>query len=145
MQRYIQVFSLITLAMICAGTGFLTYSYAVSSADTAAIGALLMEGSLVPLLIGACLALVSARQNQQHGWFAALLVILIVGGLAPYVLFVVFVSLTNGDRTSLASHFGLAYLLIYTLAPLSVPLASLVYSFKANRFKTIWDRPSVVR
>ncbi len=145
MQWYIQVFSLITLAMICAGAGFLIYGYAVSSADAAAIGGVLIEGSLAPLLISAALALVNARQNVQRGWFLVLLVILIVGGLAPYIMFLLFVSLANGDRTALSTSFGLAYLLIYTLSPLSVPLATLIYSFKTDPYKGVWDRPSVVR
>jgi hypothetical protein len=145
MQRYIQTFSLITLGMIGAGSGFLIYGYGASSAEVAAIGSLLIIGSLATLLISVSLAMVTARQNAQHGWFAALLAILIVGGLAPYGMFLVFASIANGDRVSLATHFGLAYLLIYTLAPLSVPLSSLIYSFKANRFKIAWDRPSVAR
>jgi ACR3 family arsenite efflux pump ArsB len=145
MQRYIQVFSLITLALLGAGASFLTSGYVTSSAGTAAIGAVLIEGALAPLLISAVLALVAARQNRQRGWFAALLAILIVGGLAPYAMFVVFVGLANGDRAILHAQFGLASLLIETLSPLVVALACLLYSFQANRFKAAWDRPSVVR
>jgi hypothetical protein len=91
----------------------------------------IVGGTLAPLLITLVMGMTTSRKNGQQGWFWGLLALLIVGVPGPFVAYIVLASLAGA---SIASQYGLLFLILYLMLPGLAALGALLYSRSAEPF-----------
>lgn len=141
MAKPIRVLSIIDLVILLISDVLLSAGYFTTTPGSVLPNSVFISLCLSTLILGLVLitmflAMAAARQNRQYGWFFILLLLLVIGVPGSYIVFLVFAGTAGAN---LAAQYGLVYLLVYTLCPLSAALGALIYSFRADLYVPKWE------